>query len=108
MEEILASIRRIIEDSDTSRPPVEDNMVQPKPPVEPEPADSAQFEVEAFRAGLDEPAPAAPVKAAEAPEAFLQPVEPERPTAAPFSAAAAAVSSNPIDKIRACGHAARR
>lgn len=47
MEEILASIRRIIEDSDTARQPGDDDAVQA--------AGSVGDEVEAFRAELDEP-----------------------------------------------------
>jgi cell pole-organizing protein PopZ len=47
MEEILASIRRIIEDSDTARQPGDDDAAQA--------AGSVGDEVEAFRAELDEP-----------------------------------------------------
>lgn len=47
MEEILASIRRIIEDSDTARQPGEEDVAQA--------VDNAGDEVEAFRAELDEP-----------------------------------------------------
>lgn len=52
MEEILASIRRIIEDSDSARQPHEEaGEPQFSMPVE---AGEVQQEVEAFRAGLDE------------------------------------------------------
>jgi len=52
MEEILASIRRIIEDSDSARQPLEEaDAPQFSMPVE---AGEIQQEVEAFRAGLDE------------------------------------------------------
>ena len=67
MEEILASIRRIIEDSDTVRSPAEADgepeMVDAAVPSLDEPA---REEVEAFRAELEEEAPQpAPVSMAE-------------------------------------------
>lgn len=55
MEEILASIRRIIEDSDTARPPEDD-----APAGMAVAGDAEQGEVEAFRAELDAPSPAKP------------------------------------------------
>jgi cell pole-organizing protein PopZ len=92
MEEILASIRRIIEDSDTVRQPGDEDSVQA--------AGNAGDEVEAFRAELDEPiasvaqpvnmaeneVPAAHVEAADlkeepAPEAFSLPQAEEPPVA---------------------------
>ncbi len=71
MEEILASIRRIIEDSDTARQPGEEDVAQA--------VDNAGDEVEAFRAELDEPVAsvAQPVDMAgiEAPSAYVDSVE---------------------------------
>lgn len=71
MEEILASIRRIIEDSDTARQPGEEDVAQA--------VDSAGDEVEAFRAELDEPVAsvAQPVDMAgiEAPSTYVDSVE---------------------------------
>ena len=62
MEEILASIRRIIQDSDTAQQPADG-----APELEAIEAETAErheerslHEVQAFRAELDEPAPAAP------------------------------------------------
>lgn len=52
MEEILASIRRIIEDSDTARRPLDEAGAPELAP--PAPAGEAQHEVEAFRAEFDE------------------------------------------------------
>lgn len=59
MEEILASIRRIIEDSDSGRPPEDDAppaaVAAPVTVQEAQPQ-AAEGEVEAFRAELEEPA----------------------------------------------------
>lgn len=63
MEEILASIRRIIEDSDTTRPPVEEDAARSEPAAAVEAGDGGQGEVEAFRAELE--AAAAPVSMSE-------------------------------------------
>ena len=61
MEEILASIRRIIEDSDTARRPLDENEppeLAPPPPAPPASApvsaSEAGREVEAFRAAFDD------------------------------------------------------
>lgn len=82
MEEILASIRRIIEDSDTARQPGEEDVAQA--------VDNAGDEVEAFRAELDEPVAsvAQPVDMAgiEAPSAYVDSVE-AKEDAAPEAAA---------------------
>lgn len=61
MEEILASIRRIIEDNDSGRRPSVD-FGQVKPDNEDEPAERNVIEVEAFRAELQTPK-ATPVEA---------------------------------------------
>jgi len=53
MEEILASIRRIIEDSDQVRPPVDEAPVEGMAVSEP----VLSQDVDAFRAELEEPAP---------------------------------------------------
>jgi cell pole-organizing protein PopZ len=77
MEEILASIRRIIEDSDTVRQPTEEHGAAV--------AEVSSGEVEAFRAELDEPAPSvmqapsmADIKASvsHVPEVEIEPASP--------------------------------
>lgn len=64
MEEILASIRRIIEDSDTARGPLDEGET-PELSVTPAAVPDVQHEVEAFRAELDGFPAAEPVDAGE-------------------------------------------
>lgn len=65
MEEILASIRRIIEDSDTVRTPAEDAVAAGADAAEPVESNTGP-DVDAFRAGLaDAPATPAPLSMAE-------------------------------------------
>jgi uncharacterized protein len=92
MEEILASIRRIIEDSDSPQNPAETSAeaagpVQSEPVTEPEPADEiATTDVEAFRTELSamdqETEPAQQPVTEEAPQAAAAPVYESRPQAA--------------------------
>ena len=83
MEEILASIRRIIEDSDSGHRPGEAAagplpQAEPEPEPAPEPSPEASPEVEAFRAELrGDLKPFAPVALAGAPAAFEP--EPQSP-----------------------------
>lgn len=77
MEEILASIRRIIEDSDQGAPPVEPPSAEA---VEAAPA----TDVDAFRAELDDQpvadaAPAFQTEASEPPVARIHPLRPGQP-----------------------------
>src|SRR3954453_16488195 len=77
MEEILASIRRIIADDDPKpvarpepkpfeAPPAAKAPTQPAPPTKPAPAAMKQDDIDAMLAGLDEPEPA-PAKPQPAP-----------------------------------------
>lgn len=63
MEEILASIRRIIEDSDTVRAAADEQVAAPVEALAPQPQ---KLEIEAFRAGLDDPEQEAASATAEA------------------------------------------
>lgn len=91
MEEILASIRRIIEDSDSVRQPLEEAEAQFSSPI----ADpgTIQLQVEAFRADLEEVEPMRP-------DIFIPPVtigtEPETPETAEMPAVMAAPSAPQI------------
>lgn len=99
MEEILASIRRIIQDSDTTQEPAAGasgpDVVVEAPAVEiGRPDEPGLREVEAFRAELDEPAPAASYAAG------IADAEPEV-RAAPFLPAAEvhALHAPAIDEV---------
>jgi cell pole-organizing protein PopZ len=77
MEEILASIRRIIADDEPKpalkpeprapEPPPAAKAPSPSPPPKPAPAAMKQDDIDAMLAGLDEPEPAPPPKAEAAP-----------------------------------------
>jgi cell pole-organizing protein PopZ len=83
MEEILASIRRIIQDSDPAQHPA---VMEPELEVAAAPREPALREVEAFRAEFDEPVPG-PVdvepEAVSAPAAPLEIAAPESRDAEP-------------------------
>jgi uncharacterized protein len=87
MEEILASIRRIIADDDASKPARAPEPAAPKPPpvaAAPPPPPAAvndQSDVDAMLAELEAPAPAPPPEPEPEPEAFV-----EQPAAAPPAA----------------------
>jgi cell pole-organizing protein PopZ len=95
MEEILASIRRIIEDSDGARPPLGSDaqfeVVSSDHKAQPLSQDTPHPEVEAFRAELDDvEKPVAGLSMAEIQATVNLAAEPEveeaQPTAAPWSA----------------------
>jgi cell pole-organizing protein PopZ len=81
MEEILASIRRIIADDDSAKPakpePPKPVAAAPPPPPPPKPAPApepvamSQDDIDAMLAGFDQPAPAAPAPPPPEPEADI-------------------------------------
>ncbi len=81
MEEILASIRRIIEDSDAVRSPLDDESDDVEMAVSaPQPAEISHDEVEAFRTGLEE-AETQPAEVSQPAGLLNEPAEPEQPAA---------------------------
>lgn len=81
MEEILASIRRIIEDSDAVRSPLDDERGDVEVAVSaPQPAEISHDEVEAFRTGLEE-AETHPAEASQPAGILNEPAQPEQPAA---------------------------
>ncbi|MER9656111.1 PopZ family protein [Mesorhizobium sp. M0152] len=86
MEEILASIRRIIEDSDTGRKPPGD-ADELRQDLEPASSTAPAADFDAFRAELHAPEVRKPVALAEPPAAEPAPAAGIDPSAAPDSAA---------------------
>lgn len=93
MEEILASIRRIIADDDAAKPrpaevsksaPKQTPVASPSPPPAAESAAMSQADIDAMLAGMEQPQPAPSVD--EAPDVFqlteemAAPAEPEAPS----------------------------
>ncbi|KAB2854217.1 MAG: DUF2497 domain-containing protein [Bauldia sp.] len=96
MEEILASIRRIIEDSDTARRPLEEENGTPELSAAPLAAPEVQHpeiqhEVEAFRAELDDAAAVQPAVSRRHEPAAAEPVHSSSPEPA--------VSSDPHESL---------
>lgn len=108
MEEILASIRRIIEDSDTARRPVDDMQGEPllaeadrSEELQHEEA-PANAEVETFRSEFSEPEDAVEEPAVEEPAAEAP--APERTEVSGFSNGARAAAATPDQDARHHGN----
>lgn len=106
MEEILASIRRIIEDSDTARQPLEEAPDEGPQLAAPASASVVQHEVEAFRAEFDEagagrapdvepPAQESMQPQAGLPEADMPVSQPQQPAILTFDAPGMRLSQEP-------------